>query len=1071
MLDALAMDSQWWLHPHEDQEDFDECPNKNTYEVIQELKDKLDKYDDKFVILAFHHPLYTSGKHNGHYTLKEAIFPLTEVKKNLYIPLPGIGFLYPFYRTAFGAKQDLPHPLYQEFKNEIIHAIGDYDNVIVASGHEHNLQYYVKDEHHYIVSGSGSKSTNLRKEKDAVFASKENGFAKISFYKDGSAVLEFHTVVNSPKVAFSKEIIVKPLEAPEDIDTYQLSSEMISDKASESYNTSGFHRSFFGQTYRKDWNTEISVRNLNLSTEHGGLRPIKKGGGFSSNSLRLQAADKKQYVLRSVQKGVVKVVPPLFRGTFVQSIFQDQISASQPYAALAVPPLAEAAGVYHTNPEFIYLEKQEALGDFNDGFANAMYLYEERPAGDSEDEETLGGSRKIVGYSKVLKALRKDHEALINQEQVLRSRLFDIYLGDWDRHDDQWRWASFEEERHGETHTFYEPIPRDRDQVFFGYKGIVPSLTKLLSPELRKFVYFDHTIGNVKYLGFNARHFDRHFLNRMTKENWINTAKDLQKNITNEAIKASINALPEPIRKLRQDEYSSKLIQRRSDLVKYTSEMYNYLAKYVDIPGTDKRELFEVTRNADNTTDVNVYNLNKRNEKIDLFYSRKINSDETKEIRLYGLGADDQFRISGTQDKGSLIRIIGGKGDDVIDDQSKVKGGKKKTIVFDNELGKESKLGSEAKFHPIHTPSENDYDRKDYYYDANVNIPLFAFNPDDGFVVSNSYSINKYGWRKRPYKSSHQLLTTYAFGSRDFEINYSSEFIEAIGHADFLFELTASIPSDRDNFFALSNDRAFPISSIVDFDFLRYTQTHVEVSPAVQFSSENRLHKFTIAAYYEYANLTENADKRISELPLFALEQESNHYIGLRLNYSIFKIDDPIYTTSGLDLKITPSLNVNLANSDQSFFGLQGHLTAYNFIPLPRPLVWATRIAGGVNYGDFSFYQAHYLGRNTVFRGFRENRVGGKSSFVWSNDLRLKLFKIPGKVLPFTFGVIGAYDHGRVWNKDQESVEGWHSSYGGGFWISPFDVANMSFYFMSVPADDEFDFKESTFSFRFGFAF
>ena len=210
-------------------------------------------------------------------------------------------------------------------------------------------------------------------------------------------MLEFHTVVNSPKVAFSKEIIVKPLEAPEDIDTYQLSSEMISDKASESYNTSGFHRSFFGQTYRKDWNTEISVRNLNLSTEHGGLRPIKKGGGFSSNSLRLQAADKKQYVLRSVQKGVVKVVPPLFRGTFVQSIFQDQISASQPYAALAVPPLAEAAGVYHTNPEFIYLEKQEALGDFNDGFANAMYLYEERPAGDSEDEETLGGSRKIVG--------------------------------------------------------------------------------------------------------------------------------------------------------------------------------------------------------------------------------------------------------------------------------------------------------------------------------------------------------------------------------------------------------------------------------------------------------------------------------------------------------------------------------------------------------------------------------------------------------------------------------------------------------------------------------------------------
>ena len=98
------------------------------------------------------------------------------------------------------------------------------------------------------------------------------------------------------------------------------------------------------------------------------------------------------------------------------------------------------------------------------------------------------------------------------------------------------------------------------------------------------------------------------------------------------------------------------------------------------------------------------------------------------------------------------------------------------------------------------------------------------------------------------------------------------------------------------------------------------------------------------------------------------------------------------------------SINVNAANTDQTFFSVEGHLVFYNFIPLPRPLVWATRIAGGVNYGDFSFYQAHFLGRDNGLRGYRENRIGGKSSFVWSNDLRAKLFRVNGKVIPFTLG-------------------------------------------------------------------
>ena len=41
--------------------------------------------------------------------------------------------------------------------------------------------------------------------------------------------------------------------------------------------------------------------------------------------------------------------------------------------------------------------------------------------------------------------------------------LFDLIIGDWDRHEDQWRWAEQEDGKD----EIYEPIARDRDQTFF----------------------------------------------------------------------------------------------------------------------------------------------------------------------------------------------------------------------------------------------------------------------------------------------------------------------------------------------------------------------------------------------------------------------------------------------------------------------------------------------------------------------------------------------------------------------------------------------------------------------------
>ena len=100
--------------------------------------------------------------------------------------------------------------------------------------------------------------------------------------------------------------------------------------------------------------------------------------------------------------------------------------------------------------------------------------------------ENFANSKKVLNYHQAIKRLEDDSKNQIDVDFTVRSRLLDLFLGDWDRHDDQWRWATFKEK----GKTVFRPIPRDRDQVFFKFDGAVMNLAnrKWL---LRKFQNFE----------------------------------------------------------------------------------------------------------------------------------------------------------------------------------------------------------------------------------------------------------------------------------------------------------------------------------------------------------------------------------------------------------------------------------------------------------------------------------------------------------------------------------------------------------------------------------------------------
>src|SRR5215831_20221713 len=151
--------------------------------------------------------------------------------------------------------------------------------------------------------------------------------------------------------------------------------------ANASYNEAGFvKRMMLGEHYRKEWATPVTLKVLDMDSVAGGLTAIKEGGGHQTKSLRLQGADGKEYVLRSVNKDPSKAMPGEFEGTFAEDVLQDQISSSNPYTPLAVAALADAAGIFHTTPEIVFVPASSRLDTFMNDFANTIFLFEERPS-------------------------------------------------------------------------------------------------------------------------------------------------------------------------------------------------------------------------------------------------------------------------------------------------------------------------------------------------------------------------------------------------------------------------------------------------------------------------------------------------------------------------------------------------------------------------------------------------------------------------------------------------------------------------------------------------------------------
>ncbi|PKP15640.1 MAG: metallophosphoesterase, partial [Bacteroidetes bacterium HGW-Bacteroidetes-23] len=599
-IGLIVVDSEWFLQDWDKHPTMnDDCDIRTRLEFFDELKSEINKNQNKFTILAIHHPLMSHGPHGGVFSAKKHLYPI----KNT-IPLPIIGSLINLLRKTTGASpQDLQNKVYRNLINNIKPMIQNRNNVLVVSGHEHNLQYIENDGIKQVISGAASKREAAKAVGSTDFSFGGFGYSKLEVFENQSALLTYFSSEESELKKIHEVYLPSPNEGLINTNFIENNEKTVqaSIYSTESTQKSKFYKFLWGQHYREYYGLPIEAKSVKLDTLFGGVKPTISGGGNQSESLRLEDKNGKDYVMRALKKNAPRFLQSIFRDqnavagfqdTYAEEFIYDFYTSGHPFTPFIIGNLADKIGIYHSNPKLYFIPKQNRLGKFNESFGDKLYLVEERQTDEHLDLESYGKPQAILGTDEVLANIRKDEKYQVDEQSYIKARLFDMLIGDWDRHQDQWRWSEFEQ---GDK-VIYKPIPRDRDQAFAKVDGNLISLL-LNIPGVRHITNFEADYPSEKWFNFSAHSLDVAFIKNATEDDWKKQANYIISELTDEAIDEAFSKLPSEIKDDETtNEIKTKLKFRKKGLENFALSYYDLLQKRIILTGTDKKDKFLIER-------------------------------------------------------------------------------------------------------------------------------------------------------------------------------------------------------------------------------------------------------------------------------------------------------------------------------------------------------------------------------------------------------------------------------------------------------------------------------------------
>ena len=790
------------------------------------------------------------------------------------------------------------------------------------------------------------------------------------------------------------------------------------------YRAGWLHRLFLGAHYRDLWGTPVEVEVLDLSRFAGGLTPTGCGGRRQTKVLRLLGKDGRQYVFRSIDKDPTLALPPELRATFAKDVVQDQISSAHPGGPLVVAPLLDATGVLHAEPRIALLPDDARLSGFNcvpPGFKLGMI--EERPTEPPDNEVGFAGAVELAGTKKLFEHLEHSSRHRVDSRAFLAARLMDVFIGDWDRHQDQWRWARFDS---GEVR-WWRPIPRDRDQAFARLDGVLVWLGGYYWPEV---IGFGDDYPSIWRLTLTGQVTDRRLLVDLEKPVWDSIARRLQARLTDSVIEAAVRRLPPEYFRKSGPALTRALERRRNNLLQVSDRYYALVSRVVDIHATDERDVADIERLGGGRVSVRL----SADGAATPYYRRTFDGRETQEIRVYLHGGDDRLVVRGASRSGGgpLLRVIGGGGDDELIDSSRVG----RTRFYEDRGNNRFVKGpgtSVDRGHYEEPPRDTStLGRPRDWGSRWMPLTWVSYSPDLGVFVGAGADGTGYDFRRLPYNSHVRVRAGYATAAATYRAEFTGEFRGIVPPVVARIRLRAS-GIDVLRFYGLGNETPNSGSQ----DFYKVKPQQYLVAPALEFTLSSAA-QFSVGPVFKFAHTKLEPNTFIDVARPYGVGDVGQ--VGATADLHVDTRDQPRAARQGITFGFGGSYYPRALDLTSPFG--EGHAEASSYLTARIPLrpTLAMRVAGRKVWGTYPYFEAAYIGGDSTVRGFVEHRFAGDAAVFTNVELRLSLARF-FVLVPGQLGIFGLGDAGRVYVSGQTS-DRWHAAAGGGLWLSFLSSAN-----------------------------
>ncbi len=526
----------------------------------------------------------------------------------------------------------------------------------------------------------------------------------------------------------------------------------------------------WGRHYRHLYTIPIRVPSATIETLGGGMDIVGQAEGF--HGLLLENKRKQLYLLKPLGGSTSFLESKFFReiynktdfkNTYLDEFLGDAYTIINPYTFLVADYLAKSAGLSFSPSRIYYIPshmRKDTVADGSDIQDRLVNLI---------NVPDINLRSNLYTTEDFLDSLQVSKNYMADQNLYIRERIFDMWIGDWNKTNENWEWQS---------HTvndsvIYTPIVIDRNHAFTKVDGVLfKQMLKMLSLD---FIcnYDSLILKDTKKINKLAFALDMAVAGRSDESVWIRQAQEIRRQMTDSLIDSAFTYLPEGVKHDEIELIKRKLKRRRLELEAVASQYYRLLQRTPVVAGTNQSDYFLIERQAPDRTVLRIYDPETGDCRLEQQFSGK----ETKELWLYGLAGNDTFEVKGNTRKDFPIYLISGEGEN------------------------QYQLNHNRKIHVYDKDYKYDYQKIKYHKISFT--PWGIYDSDKGISLGTFFTYTMYGFKRAPFTYQHRIGYNYLKG-----FMYAGIFPNYDGRRRLYLNASISSPRNFENFFGFGNNTA-----------------------------------------------------------------------------------------------------------------------------------------------------------------------------------------------------------------------------------------------------------------------